>query len=163
MKGFVEENFTKVTRLTCQTQKYMQKNAQTWLSLHMLDFFFLKGRLISYIWVLSITFSVKHQLLEAVSSLFIFLVSFAEVLYVSSLVCSKVQIVTRIAQSAQVQQIMMYRRSHIAISPSPPNLPSRGLTKRRKSIVCLCIDQLRLIESWTVRDLRNDVILLSHL
>lgn len=89
--------------------------------------------------------------------------SFAEVLYVSSLVCSKVQIVTRIAQSAQVQQIMMYRRSHIAISPSPPNLPPRGLTKRRKSIVCLCIDQLRLIESWTVRDLRNDVILLSHL
>lgn len=77
--------------------------------IYMLDFFF--GReTISYIWVLSITFLVKDRLLEAVPSLFIFLVSllfiflvsFAEVSYFSSIVCLKVYLHIRMVQSTQV-------------------------------------------------------------
>jgi len=107
----------------------------------MLDFVFGREN-ISYIWVLSITFLVKHQLLEAVtslfiflvSSLFIFLVSFAEV----SFKFCKVHLHIRMVQCSRLRCILGHTEQ-LCLHPQ---------SNQHKEINCLYTDQLKLIESW---------------
>ena len=105
----------------------------------MLDFVFGREN-ISYIWVLSITFLVKHQLLEAVtslfiflvSSLFIFLVSFAEV----SFKFCKVHLHIRMVQCSRLRCILGHTEQ-LCLHPQ---------SNQHKEINCLYTDQLKLMD-----------------
>lgn len=96
---------------------------------------------------------VRHQLLEAVPSLCIFLVSLLR------FHISLPQFAAKYSQTLgwlSQPRCGRYDVSQVTQSNST-------FTKRRKSVVCLYTDQLRPRESWTGRDLRDNVILLSHL
>lgn len=62
--------------------------------------FFSKGEYFLHKGFMHYPFLVKHELLEAVPSLFIFVLSFAEVSHFSSVVYSKVYLDIRMSQSA---------------------------------------------------------------
>lgn len=104
MKGCVEAHFTKVTVDLLVTLKYtICRKYTNIVKFTYAGFFFSfwKGK---YFLHKGFTHYLleNHEPLEAVPSLFIFLVSFAEVSHFSSVVYSKVYLDFRMAQSAHV-------------------------------------------------------------